>query len=201
MTTLVAVMCLAAASTFGQGVAVGLKAGMNFAKIDQSGISASSKTGFHFGGYATIKLPIGIGLQPEAYYSVQGSETSIAAAKAEISTNYLQVPILLRFSPVPVLSFLLGPQFGVLLKAEQTTGSTTIGGVTIPGGTQDLKDQLKSSDLSLAAGVALNLPMGLNVSLRYVKGLSDLNDATGGGSTKSSMFQVSVGYDLFNLGK
>lgn len=193
MTTLVAVMCLAAASTFGQGVAIGVKGGINLAQIstDDPTQNISNRTGYHFGAYARITLPGGIGIQPEAYYSVQGSEISVATAKAEINTNYLQVPILLRFSPVPVFSIHAGPQFDILLSAEQK----------LPSGTNDIKNTLKSSDLSLAAGAALNLPMGLNISLRYVKGLSDLNDVAGQGSAKSSMFQFSVGYDLFKLGK
>ncbi|MEQ6119225.1 porin family protein [Reichenbachiella sp. MALMAid0571] len=167
-----------------QGIGVGIKGGLNMSTLSDIENNAT-KTGFHFGAYARIKLG-GIGLQPEAYYSAQGSKIDAGTIKESIDTKYLNIPVLLRFNPVPVLNFHLGPQFGVLMGAEDADG--------------DIKDQLKSSDLSAVVGAGIDLPFGLNFTLRYVKGLSKVNDA-GTDSVKNNTFQISVGYDLVKLGK
>ena len=180
----VAVVMFATFSASAQGVGFGVKGGLNMSSLDgvQNG---SGRTGFHAGAYLRVKLG-GIGLQPEAYYSIQGSKIDAGTVKQTINANYLNVPVLLRFNPVPILNFHIGPQFGILMGADQE-------------GT-DIKDTLKSSDLSAAVGAGLDLPFGLNVTLRYVKGLSGINDG-GGNSVKNNTFQVSVGYDLVKLGK
>lgn len=185
-TIILCAVCLFSASTvFAQGFGVGIKGGLNFASLD--GVSNnSSRTGIHFGAYAKVMVNDKFGIQGEAFYSVQGSETTVATVKQTIDANYINIPILLRISPVPILNIHAGPQFGLLLNADQ--------------GGQDIKDQLKGSDVSAAIGAGLDLPMGLNFTLRYIKGLSDINDG-GGSSVKNNIFQVSVGFDLIGLGK
>lgn len=186
MTTLVAIMFMAAATTFGQGIGVGLKGGLNFAKLDASG--ASSKTGFHLGAFAKLMITDKIGIQPEAFYSIQGSNLDAGTISQELNINYLQVPVLLRFNPISILNIHAGPQFGILLKAESDSG----------GVTTNIKDDLKNSDFAIAVGAGLDLPMGLSLALRYVKGVSEVADDS---SDKNNMFQISVGYQLFGLGK
>jgi hypothetical protein len=76
-----------------------------------------------------------------------------------------------------------------------------------------LKDVVKSSDVSLGLGFGWDLPFGLNFTARYNLGLSDLNKQSGVNSpliqsqalgtkqAKNQVFQFSVGYRLFKLGK
>ncbi|MFY0654812.1 MAG: PorT family protein [Cyclobacteriaceae bacterium] len=182
---LAALCLLVVFSSNAQGVGFGLKGGLNMAKLSGDGLSdPSNRTGMHFGAYVRIKMG-GIGLQPEAYYSMQGTKLSAGTVKETIDANYLNVPVLLRFNPVPIINFHIGPQFGILMSASDSDG--------------DIKDQLKSSDISAAIGAGLDLPFGLNFTLRYVKGLSGIND--GGSSVKNNTFQISVGYDLVKVGK
>ena len=184
---IISAFCLGAVFTSkAQGVGFGIKGGVNLASLSGDGVTdASNRTGIHFGAYARVKLG-GIGLQPEAYYSAQGAEVSFANVKQAVDANYLNIPILLRFNPVPILNFHIGPQFGILMSADQAG--------------QDIKDSLKSSDLSAAVGAGLDLPFGLNFPLRYVRGLSSIN-GDGDESIKNNTFQVSVGYDFVKIGK
>jgi len=155
---------------------VGLKGGLNFNSADVSDVDVDKKTGYHFGAYAVIKAgPIGI--QPEAYFSVQ----SLSTSGDDIDLSYVQVPILLRLGILKVLYLNAGPQFGFNTKAKI--------------GDQDLKDEIKGMDLSIALGAGLDLPMGLGAQVRWVKALS--NAAEGGGDWKNSMVQLSVTYALF----
>lgn len=169
-----------------QGVGFGIKGGLNMASLSGDDASdLSSRTGIHFGAYLRIKMGA-IGLQPEAYYSVQGAKLDFGQVKETLSANYLNIPVLLRFSPAPIINFHVGPQFGILMSANLAD--------------EDIKDTFKSSDISAAVGVGLDFPFGLNFTLRYVKGLSSISeDSTD--SVKGNTFQISLGYDLVKLGK
>lgn len=168
---------------FGQAkIDIGVKAGANFANTDISG--SESITALHGGAYALVKLA-NIGIQPEVLFSKQGSSFS---GGSEVNLNYVNVPVMLKLYLPGGLNVQAGPQFGVLLNAEDEDGT-------------DLKDNLKSSDLSAAFGAGWDAPFGLQVSARYVLGLSDINDFDGGESIKNKTFQLAIGYSLFKLGR
>lgn len=158
-------------------VSFGLKGGLNFNSADVSGASLDSKTGYHFGAYGVVKAgPIGI--QPEAYFSVQNLSSNVG----DYDLSYIQVPVLVRLGFAKILYFNAGPQFGFNLKAQDPTGT-------------DLTD-FKSMDISAAVGAGLDLPLGLGAQLRYVKALSNASEINGI-DWKNAMFQVSVTYALF----
>lgn len=151
-------------------VALGVKGGLNFANVDMEGFDTDGKTGYHFGAFAEIGLA-GIALQPELLFSTKGSD--------DTDLSYLEVPVLLKKNFAKVLNVHLGPQFGFLTKAE-TDGV-------------DVKEFVKSTDISLAVGAGLNLPAGLVGGVRYVYGLSDINDGLGA-EVKNRTIQVYVGW-------
>ena len=189
---LMTVLLLTASSSIGQGFAFGLKGGLNFANIDVADnnigdISASSKTGYHIGVFSKLILTEKFGIQPEIYYSLQGSELTVSSVKNVLSTNYLQIPLLIQFNPSAFLNIHAGPQIGILLEAKNKAA----------GVATDVKDNLKNGDFAIAVGAGLDLPIGLSLTLRYVKGLSYVYEISD--SEKSNMFQVSIGYQLLGL--
>ncbi|MEM6360064.1 MAG: porin family protein [Bacteroidota bacterium] len=169
----------------------GVKAGVNFANQDYeaSGFSVSpdGRTAFHAGAFFTIMFADQLGLQPEILYSGQGStfeSVSPGFDDIEQNFNYLNIPVLLRYQVIDILSLHTGPQLGFLLNAEIDD--------------EDVKDSLKGSDLSLAFGGQVDLPMGFIGGLRYSLGLSDINDLDGDGTEiKNNNFQIYVGFKLF----
>jgi hypothetical protein len=172
-------------------VTVGLKAGINIAKESVSGsgitLSADNVVGFHGGAYLHAKFGK-FGVQPEAYYSMTGSKFTFSGATDQIKTNYLSVPILLRFNVTDFFNIHAGPQFGILLSAKETSGGTTT----------DVKNQVKSGDFGLAFGAGFDLPMGFNGGVRYVAGMSNIDASSSSGSkTKNNVIQVYVGFKLF----
>lgn len=195
MTILIVVMFITSATIFGQGFGLGLKGGLNFANVNYSNASlsnaSSSKTGFHLGVFARVMVTGKFGIQPEAHFSVQGSKLSVGSIKSELNTSYLQIPILLRFSPISLINIHAGPQFGILLKAEEKVGSAVTG----------VKNNFKNRDFALAFGVGLDLPLGLNLTLRYIRGLNNIDNTTSSNTLKNNMFQIAVGYQLIGLGK
>ncbi|MEP5612478.1 MAG: porin family protein [Cyclobacteriaceae bacterium] len=168
---------------FGQAkLEIGLKAGANFANTNVD--DANSITSLHGGVYGLIKLA-SIGVQPEILFSKQGSEFS---GGSEIDLSYVNVPVMLKFYFPGGLNLQAGPQFGILTKAEDEDGV-------------DLSDGLKSSDVSAAIGAGWDAPFGLQANVRYIFGISDINDVAGNDEIKNNTFQVSIGYSLFKLGK
>jgi hypothetical protein len=198
-TTLFIVLLIAVASQLASAqaqFAVGIKGGLNFANLDASksvGETYDSRTGYHAGAFALIKLGF-IGIQPELIFSRQGSKYTFNATKYDANYDYINVPIMAKFYLPLGLNLQAGPQFGFLTKAElkQTAGS----------GSQDLKSYSKNADVAIGLGAGWDLPFGLTVDARYNLGVSKINDTSGtSGDVKNRVFQVSVGYKLFKFGK
>ena len=161
----------------------GLKAGLNFANtdIDADGIDPDSRTGYHAGLFLEIGLA-GFHIMPEVLYSFKGAD--------DYDFAYLEVPILFKKNFAKVLNIHLGPQFGFLTSAEFDAG--VLGDV-------DIQDELKSTDLSAVIGAGVDLPAGISGGVRYVFGLSDVNDGFISSDTeiRNRTLQVYVGYKLF----
>lgn len=180
-TILVISLVFISVTAFSQAsVSLGIKAGANFANTNISG--SESITALHGGAYGLVKFA-NIGIQPEILFSKQGSQLT---GGSEIDLDYVNIPVMLKFYLPAGLNLQAGPQFGVLLNAENENG--------------DIKNQLKNSDLSAALGAGWDAPFGLQFTARYVFGLSDIDDGLGT-EVKNQTFQLSVGYRLFKLGK
>ena len=179
---------------FAQGVSFGLKGGLNISNVDASGggLSLDTKTlvGFHLGGYFTAMLTGNLGIQPELLYSTQGDVYDILGSSYTTHLNYITIPVLLRYNINDMFSFHVGPQLGLLTSANVVSGSTTT----------DVKDQTNGTDFSLAFGGTIDLPMKINLTARYCLGLSDI-DKNSNSTTKTTNFQLSVGYKIFGANK
>ena len=91
-------LIMISAMAFGQAqFAVGLKGGLNLAKLDMSqGVSnLDNRTGYHGGAFALIKLTK-IGIQPEVLFSKQGSTYKLNSTDYEANYDYINVPIMLK---------------------------------------------------------------------------------------------------------
>jgi hypothetical protein len=176
--------------------AIGIKAGPNFAKIDgdaSAGENYKSRTGFHGGAFALIKLTK-IGIQPEIIFSQQGSKVKINSQDLESNFSYINIPVMLKVYLVAGLNIQVGPQFGFVASAKQEQIDAFSGDVT----KEDVKDQMKKSDISAGLGAGWDLPFGLTVDARYNLGLSKINE--GSGDIKNQVFQLSLGYKLIKFG-
>ena len=180
---------------FAQEFAVGIKGGPNFANIDTKssvGANYENRTGFHLGAFALIRGEK-IGFQPEVLFSQQGS-TVTYSGQPDIKSNfsYVNVPLVVKLYTIAGINLQAGPQFGFLTSVDVND--------------EDLKDELKKTDFSLALGVGWDLPFGLTLDGRYNWGLSDINENVGQGSgapvgeIKNQVWQFSLGYKLFRGG-
>ena len=200
------VLCLVALGqqAFAQAeVAIGIKAGPNFSTIDTESTAAANyknRAGFHGGAFFLIKAAK-FGVQPEIIFSQQGSKVEINSQNFESNFSYVNIPIMLKLYTVAGINLQAGPQFGFITNAE-----TPIQDQLNPGSykMQDVKDKMKSSDFTLALGLGWDLPFGLTIDGRYNMGLSRIYEDAPSQQTESAknqVFQVSLGYKLFQFGK
>jgi hypothetical protein len=185
-------------------LAVGLKAGPNFANVNtkaSAGENYKNRTGFHGGAFVLIKATK-IGIQPEIIFSQQGSKVEINNQNFESNFSYVNIPIIIKLYTVAGINLQAGPQFGFVTKAE-----TPIQDQLNPGSYKvtDVKDKMNSSDITAALGLGWDLPFGLTIDARYNLGLSKIyKDAPSTQQTKDAknqVFQVSLGYKIFKVGK
>ena len=176
--------------SYSQKLELGLKGGTNFATQKLNGISGvESITGYHIGGFLYFKLPILFGIQVEGQYSTQGSEFQINQVINKNNLRYINIPILIRndFGP---FNFHFGPQFGILTDA-----------FSLKGVKNSIKDQFLGRDFSFVVGIAVRLPANLGLSIRYVRGLTNISDNNIlNNETKNTMFQLSLKYSLIQWG-
>lgn len=185
---IVFLLSIVANAAFAQAqVALGLKAGVNVSKLNTDDLESSSITSFHGGAFALFKFTA-IGIQPELLFSQQGSkiEDINTGDLEELKMSYMTIPVMLKFYLPGGFNLQAGPQFGFLNSAE------------LDG--NDIKDELKSSDISANVGVAWDAPFGLVFDARYNIGLSDISDNSALGELKSGIFQFSIGYKILKFG-
>jgi Outer membrane protein beta-barrel domain len=168
--------------SFGQRIDIGIKGGVNFSKLEIPEISTSNKTGYHLGAYSLFKFGK-LGLQPEIIFSQQGSKVDLG----DWDTKYINIPIILKLYLAGGFNLQAGPQFGFLNKAELDGNS--------------IEDDLKNADVSAGLGLGWDAPMGLKFDARYNLGLTDNSDDPAYASIKSQVFQLSLGFRIFHLGK
>lgn len=178
--------CLLLNSVFAQSLHVGIKAGGDFQKIKGQYFNEGLKFGYHAGVFAEIGLPFTkIGLQPEIYFSQVNKRVYTGfgfTGLEDVKLNYINIPVLLNFKPLPFLSLQAGPQFGVLVNKDKSIS-------------QNGKDVFKSNDAGIAAGLQLNLTK-IKIYARYIAGLSDVNNTTTG-KWHNQNIHLGVGFRLF----
>ena len=187
------IIAFCAGGALAQGISGGIKVGANFAnqKMDYEGFdfSPKSRTSLHGGLFLTIMMSETFGVQPELLYNSVGSKIEFMGQEGVSRLNYVSVPLMLRYNPVPIFNIQVGPQFGFLLSAEDESD----------GQSEDVKEDYKQLDMGVGIGAGVDLPMGIGLSARYVMGLSniaDIEDAEGVKVTNSTV-QLSVSYKLF----
>lgn len=172
--------------TKAQGFHLGIKGGANIVKIDGQSFDQSFKLGYSLGGFAEINFSKKWGIQPELLWNQSKTTTTNdfnqiydGYYNQDITLNYLSIPILLTYRPIPMLSLQLGPQFGYLISEPSDLGN----GIT---------NAFKNGDFSILGGAQLNLG-AFRAGARYFIGLNNINEISNQDTWKNQGFQLYVG--------
>lgn len=171
----------------------GVKAGVNVASQNSPGsegvFDVKSIAGINAGGYYSYFLNRVIAVQAELSVSVKGShwkENNYPDEAKDILT-YFDLPLLIRYQPLNFFNIHAGPQVSYLAKAMQYDYGTELKG--------SIEDYYRPFDFSLVFGVEANLPKNIDLTVRYVRGLTSVY-APGGYNYQcyNNYFQFTAGY-------
>lgn len=149
---------------------VGIKAGPSLSNIHYKQVESfgGNYIVLFYHGSLVAHLPLGkrFAFRPELLYSKEGWKSSriTSPGKSRQSLHYINLPLLVDFSPVKDFSLLLGPQVGWMARANgRADGNTT-----------NITGRFKRFSLSLAIGAAYQINSRLGVELRYNHGLTPI---------------------------
>ena len=174
-----------------QGFHVGVKAGANLFKVDGESFSQEFQFGYMAGAFAQIYVNSRWGIQPELNFNQTNYRTGsnfsavvpdgVNDVKGKL--NWLTIPVLLSYRPIPILSILAGPQYGILLNQDEHL-------------INNAGDAFKKGDIAAVAGAQLNLGPVM-AGARYVVGLTNLNDVTNQSTWRNEGWQLYAGLRIF----
>ena len=168
---------------------VGIKAGANLTKIVGSSFENKYRLNYLAGGYASFNSGGVLGLQLEILFTQNSAITSSGFSDLynKIGTidlqkthlQYMSIPLLVNLGGDEI-KFQLGPQYSILMNSNESFWTNG-------------RHAFTSGDFAFDLGVWVNLPLHLSASLRYVIGLSNINDIDNQDTWKSQQLQIGVG--------
>jgi len=182
-----AIFCLFATIPAFAQFKVGVKVGADIHKLDGRSFTDEFSFGYHLGGFAEIDLGKKFSIQPELLFSQVNIDTSSKFSDiyqfdslTKIQLKYLSIPLLLNFKANKILSFQAGPQYSILMNADNTL-------------VENGKNAFKNGDFSLLAGLQINIS-SVKVYGRYAVGLSNINDLGSQEKWKNQKVQLGIGF-------
>lgn len=174
-------------------VTYGAKVGFDMTNFWGKNTEHGMQPNYQAGLFLEYKATENFAIAPEVVFASQGGKYSEDLLGSTIdytyATNYINVPVMLKFYPTENFSIDLGPQVGFNVYSK-VTGKTNAGGVKVKEKV-DLKDDTKTVDFGVGLGATYNLSANAFVQARYTMGLTKVFD---GSDAKNSNIQLAFGY-------
>jgi len=171
----------------------GVKGGVNIANWggdDADDEGKKSLIGPYFGVFYNVKCGDMFSIQPELVYSAQGAKYEVLGEKAKIAASYINLTPLFRLNTSSGFFVGVGPQIGFLMSAKiKADGEED----------QDVKDDMKGTDIAAAIAVGYEMKSGFGFYARYNHGLTTVADDDDS-KVFNRVFQVGLRYAI-NTGK
>lgn len=143
-------------------------------------ITTSNRTGFFAGGFANIPLGGNISIEPGLYYTqkgyqmkgelnVKGLDFLGANATANLNSQYLDIPLLLKAN-FEGLKVFVGPQVSYLLQSDLKLKAGVLG-FNLLNKTLNATSQFNRWDAGVTGGLGYQFKNGLNLNASYDYGL------------------------------
>ncbi len=178
---------------------LGVKGGINISNVSTNITDiedlADSKTGFVGGGFASFGLGSVFAIQPELLYSQKGFKASEDGVDAQLGTNYIEIPVLLKAQLKLALvrpAIYVGP-----VVSFETGCSVSVLEVSVDCNDDDGFVDRKKTDWGAVFGANLDFLLGpivLLVDARYQTGLTNLADVPDvNEEVKNRVWQIMAG--------
>lgn len=207
---LILALAVSAQETAAKKMSFAIKGGISLGNLTGDSLKsefdqATKKTRFGIGGGVAFGYAIApnFTIQPELLYVQKGAKFEESAGKVTMKTDFLEIPLLLKFTPE-----MKGSKIAPTIFAGPFIGLKMTGKIKAEGFADaaenvevDIKDSLKSTDFGITFGGGFGYKMSsgeLFFDVRYDLGLSKIakKEAFEGGDfdTKTSAFLALVGY-------
>jgi len=198
-------LALAAASSAGAQIAVGIKGGLNLSDVsvtDNGGEPAvpyESRTGLLFGGTVGVAATPWLTVQLEGRHSREGTQQTEDGITASLRLSYLDVPLIAKFhiptGESPVMPYLYA---GGFVGFETGCGVKVSGAVSLELDCDTAEVDRESTDYGAVFGGGTDVRLGpgaVTLDIEYSYGLRNLaTDPTG--EAFSRVFLFAAGYKL-----
>lgn len=167
----------------------GVKAGLNLSTLNyENNTNTDWRTGFHLGFLSHIHISPAFSLQPEVYYSSQGTKQPYLNNQTmNLDLRYINIPILAQYNFHNGLRLQGGPQVGFLVGVSDKVDGT----VQRVYSTSDFN----TVDISLPVGLSYLGYSGWGIDARYNIGLTNVS-VLASSKAKNSVFQIGAFYLL-----
>ena len=175
----------------------GIKTGINLSKETKTEVERQVqdfdkefRKGFHIGGIVTYSINKKWELEGNLMYSQQGHKEHLFSIENNrtiysIRSNYINLPIAIKYYPLEHLYIEMGPQIGFLLsKKHKIQGEGNI--------TKYIPLKPNHIDLSLFCGLGYNFSNNIFLEARYIHGLN--NTYKNVTLSQNRNIQFSIGY-------
>ncbi|WP_442264643.1 porin family protein [Tenacibaculum sp. ZS6-P6] len=161
-----------------QSINFGVKGGVNFSTLRGDNLDVDSKTGFHIGGIAELKIVDKFSVQPELLFTQLGTSGS----QRDFKTSYISLPVMAKYYVFQGLAIEAGPQVSFLIDDELKRSDGTI-----------VDTNVEDFDFGLNFGVGYNFNNGIFFQTRYTLGITTVQENP---DVKNGAFQLSLGYQF-----
>ncbi|GAB3534244.1 hypothetical protein GCM10027443_20990 [Pontibacter brevis] len=164
----------------------GVRGGINYSGISGSNVDNLDRVyGFHAGVTSQFYVTPDtfLTLHPEILFSQRGAKREVD--NFELRMSYIDVPVLARINAGPIY-FEGGPQVSVRIRDDLTADRDDV---------IYRRELLRRANFSYVAGVGFAATrLGLNIGVRYVGDVSNLNNTDDVPNVRNNAFMLTVGY-------
>jgi hypothetical protein len=146
--------------------AIGLKGGLNIANL--SGFNGRSRISGHGGVFLHHTINKNWCFQPELLYSGEGQRYFSGGEEHTLALDYLQLPLMIQYYPVPNIYLEAGPQVGLLLSAQDKVNG-------FDEGHSNVKGDFSSAQVGIGLGAGIKASEQIIFYGRYNFGLTDVS--------------------------
>jgi len=167
-----AIVCMSASAQ----VQFGAKVGFDLTNLWGSNVEHGMKPSYQAGLMMEYKFNPRFAISPEVVFASQGGKFDILnvevpgiidkKVKATFNTNYINVPVMLKYYATPSFSIDFGPQVGFNVYSKYS--------VTDVDKPVDLKDATKGVDFGLGLGGTYSITDNAFIQARYTMGLTNV---------------------------
>ena len=175
-------------SVHSQGSGFGLKLGSNYSYLPSQAVPQNKFLfGLHGGAYFPILVRNRLEIQPEILFSMQGGGHITSNGTSTSRLNYLAVPLAAKVYFNNWFNIQAGPQFSYLLNARSQFNNTE---------SIDASKEFFTHDVSFLLGIGYDDHRGLDLTLRYLMGMTTLLREDNIIYPRNRVIQLSIGYRL-----